>query len=399
MIRRTMLVLTASVAAFTMATGFAVAQDVLKLGASAPKTGPLAGGAAVTHWPNIKLWIHEVNGRGGLKVGDKRLKVELVEYDDKTSGEEAVKNIQRLATVDKVDFIVSPYGTGLNAATAPIIARHGYPHIAATAATDSVAVFAKRWPNSFWLLGSSTQQAQGAVAALEKARKAGHIGNRVAVVHVADAFGLELIAAGKPALQKAGFEIVYEANYPLGTQDLAPIVSQAKAAKPDAFVAFSYPPDTFALTEQAQIQKLEVGAFYVGVGTAFPSYIGRFKDTANGILGIGGVNMASKEMQEYRRKHREVTNAEADYWASAMTYASLQILEQAIERAGTLDRAAVIAEIKKTPAKTVLGELPLADNINHRLWTVGQWQDGVFHGVASTGLEGAREPIRKPAWK
>jgi branched-chain amino acid transport system substrate-binding protein len=94
-----------------------------------------------------------------------------------------------------------------------------------------------------------------------------------------------------------------------------------------------------------------------------------------------------------------VTNAEADYWASAMTYASLQILEQAIERAGTLDRAAVIAEIKKTPAKTVLGELPLSDNINHRLWTVGQWQDGVFHGVASTGLEGAKEPIRKPAWK
>ena len=99
--------------------------------------------------------------------------------------------------------------------------------------------------------------------------------------------------------QKAGFEIVYEASYPLGTQDVAPIISAAKAANPDAFVAFSYPPDTFALTEQAQIQKFDVGAFYVGVGTAFPGYVGRFKDNANGVMGVGGINADAKEMQDY----------------------------------------------------------------------------------------------------
>jgi branched-chain amino acid transport system substrate-binding protein len=393
------MMLAASAAAFVMATGLAAAQDTLKIGASAPKTGPLAGGAAVTHWPNVKLWIHEVNARGGLKVGGKQMKLELVEYDDKTSGEEAVKNIQRLATVDKVDFIVTPYATGINVATAPLIAKYGYPHIATTANTNNVPEFAKRWPNSFWLLGTSTLLAEGAVEALVKARDAGYIGKRVAVVNVADAFGLELIASGKPALQKAGFEIVYEASYPLGTQDLAPIISQAKAAKPDAFVAFSYPPDTFALTEQAQIQDLQVGAFYVGVGTAFPGYIGRFKNMANGVMGIGGVNMSLPEMQEYRRKHKEVTGADADYWASATTYAGLQVLGQAIERAGTTDRAAVINEIRKAPFKTVIGEINLADNLNHRLWTVGQWQDGVFHGIASKGLDGAKAPIRKPGWK
>ena len=64
----------------------------------------------------------------------------------------------------------------------------------------------------------------------------------------------------------------------------------AKAANPDAFVAFSYPPDTFALTEQAQIQKFDVGAFYVGVGTAFPGYAARFKDNANGVMGVGGID-------------------------------------------------------------------------------------------------------------
>jgi branched-chain amino acid transport system substrate-binding protein len=399
MLKRITWTLAASVAAVVMAGGLAAAQDTLKIGASAPKTGPLAGGAAVTHWPNIKLWIQEVNGRGGLKVGGKSIKLELVEYDDKTSGEEAVKNIQRLATVDKVDFIVTPYSTGLNVATAPLIARYGYPHITTSAATDNVAEFAKRWSNSFWLLGTSKQLAEGVAQALVKLRDSGAVGKRVALVNVADAFGLELVNAGKPALQKAGFEIVYEASYPLGTQDVAPIISAAKAAKPDAFVAFSYPPDTFALTEQAQIQKFDVGAFYVGVGTAFPGYAARFKDNASGVMGVGGINPDSKEIQEYRKKHKEVTGADPDSWASAVTYAGLEILGQAIERAGTTDKAAVVAEIKKKPFTTVIGEVNLADNINHKVWTVGQWQGGSFNGVASADVPGAKAPAKKEPWK
>ena len=72
------------------------------------------------------------------------------------------------------------------------------------------------------------------------------------MVNVADAFGIELAEAARPIFKKAGFEIVYDRSYPLGTQDLSPVVKGAKAANPDAFVAWSYPPDTFALTEQAQ---------------------------------------------------------------------------------------------------------------------------------------------------
>ena len=100
MLKRTTWTLAASVAAVLMAGGFAAAQDTLKIGASAPKTGPLGAPAAVTHWPNIKLWMEEVNARGGLKVGGKQMKLELVEYDDRTSADEAIKNITRRATVD-----------------------------------------------------------------------------------------------------------------------------------------------------------------------------------------------------------------------------------------------------------------------------------------------------------
>ena len=100
----------------------AVNAATIKIGASAPKTGPLAGGSTVTFWPNVKLWVKQVNDSGGIKLKSGKAKIELIEYDDRTNPGEAIKNIQRLATQDKVDFILAPYGTGFNLATAPIFA-------------------------------------------------------------------------------------------------------------------------------------------------------------------------------------------------------------------------------------------------------------------------------------
>ena len=345
------------------------------------------------------LWAHNVNEAGGIKVGDKMMKVEIVEYDDRTSGEDAVKNTVRLATVDKVDFIIPPYGTGLNIAVAPIFAKYGYPMIATTAITDKVDELSKRWPNVFFTLGTSSALAESVADVLAELRKEGKIGNKVAVVNVADAFGIELAAAGKPAIEKAGFEIVYDSSYPLGTQDLAPVISEAKKAAPDAFVAYSYPPDTFALTEQAKIADLKVGAFYVGVATSFPAYAGKFGKAAEGVLGAGGVNPDTPEMQAYIQKHTEVTGQAPDFWASAVVYASLQVLQQAIERAGTLDKAKVTAEIPNASFDTIMGKMTFDGNVNRKFWTVGQWQDGVFHGVASTGLDGAKAPVAKAGWE
>lgn len=390
--------LAAGLFASAIGFGYVQAQSVIKVGMSAPKTGALGGGAAVTQWPNAKLWIHDLNEKGGLKVGNKRIPVEFVEYDDRTSPTEAVKNVQRMINVDKVDFIIAPYGTGINLAVAPLLARYGYPQIAVSSITDKGDEFVKRWPNIFFTLGTSTDFASSVADVLKKMRDEGKIGNRVALVNVADAFGIELANAGKPALLKAGFEIAYNTSYPLGTQDLAPVINGAKNANVDAFIAFSYPPDTFALTEQAKISNLKVKAFYVGVATCFPAYAKKFGSAAEGVLGAGGVNPDTAEMKAYFKRHQEVTGQAADYWASAVTYASLEILEQAIERAGTIDRKKVIQQLKNGSFDTVMGKVTFDGNINRRYWTVGQWQDGVFYGVSSTGMPGEKEPVIKTGW-
>lgn len=63
--RRTLFNIAAALALVSGA-GLAQAQDVIRLGAAAPQTGPLAGGAAVTHWPAVRLWVHQTNEAGGL---------------------------------------------------------------------------------------------------------------------------------------------------------------------------------------------------------------------------------------------------------------------------------------------------------------------------------------------
>jgi branched-chain amino acid transport system substrate-binding protein len=397
--RRTALKFAAALALSTsLATG-ALSAETIKIGAVAPKTGPLAGGAAVSQWPNVQLWAAQVNERGGINVGGTMMPVEIIEYDDQTNPGETIKAVQRLATQDEVHFIVSPYATGLVVAAAPIFARYGYPLIAVSAITDQQPALSKQFPDMFFTLGTTSALAEDAVKILTDMRDAGQLGNKIAMVNVADAFGIELAQVARGKFAEAGFEIVYDTSYPLGTQDLSPVMKGAKAATPDAFVAWSYPPDTFALTEQAIIEDLQVQAFYTAVATPFPAYGARFGAAANGVMGPGGVNATDPAFIEYAAAHEAVTGAKPDFWASATTYASLEILEQSIEAVG-LDRKAVADHLRSGTFDTVLGPISFDEiNNNQAFWTVGQWQDGVFKGVASRGREGAVPVILKDGWK
>lgn len=401
MLRRQILNLigAASVATGALMATTALAQDVIKLGAIAPKTGPLAGGAVVTQWPNVELWVKQVNARGGLQVGDTQMMIELIEYDDKTNPGEHIKLAQRLAEQDKVDFVVAPYGTGFNIATAPIYGRYGYPMIAVSAITDKMEELTERYPNLFFTLGTTTTFVDGVKEILIEQRDAGMIGNEVAMVNVADAFGIELADRARDLFTEAGFELVYDKSYPLGTPDLSPVMKGAKDSGAKAFVAWSYPPDSFGLAEQAIIEDLDVAVYYSAVATSFPSFGDAYGSKINNVLGAGGTNVDDPKIAEYRAAHQELTGKTADYWASANTYASLQILEQAIEGAASIDRDVVTQYIKDNSFDTVMGTLAFENNVSHTFWSVGQWQDGVFRGVKGSNVDGA-VPVRlKDGWE
>ena len=279
---------------------------VVKVGVVGAKTGPLGPGAAVTHFPPYRLWAHEVNARGGLKLKSGPAKIELIEYDDRTQPPETIKAVERLATVDKADWIGGVFATGFNLAAAPTFAKYGYPQLAESCVTDQASALIKRYPGLFVFQQSTTTYAKGAIDVLKKLKDGGQIGNKVAVVNVGDDFGIELANVGRPLFKEAGFEIVYDKSYPLGSQDYVPVIKAAKSAKPDAFVAWSYPPDTFGLAEQAKIEDLNVKAYFSCVATAFQGFSHKFGPAAENVLGAGGM-VDTPEVHDYFKRHKEVT--------------------------------------------------------------------------------------------
>ena len=390
-----------SAAAFASAlfASGAYAQDTIRIGWAISKTGPFGPGAAVTTLPNYQVWVKDVNDAGGLNVGGKKMKIEVVEYDDRSNSEEMIKAVERLATQDKVDFILPPWSTGMNLAAAPVLNKYGYPHLAVTANSNRAPEMVKRWPNLTFWLGLPSELVDGLVDTLTTMRRDGKIGDKIAMAAVGDQFGIEQSTAAREGLKKAGFNLVYDKSYPFGTQDLQPIIKDAQAAAPDSFIAFSYPPDTIGLTDQAKLSGFSPKVFYVGVGTAFPIYKGKFGASAEGVMGVGGSNADLPGIKWYIQHHKEVIGREPDRWASPITYASLQVLQQAIERVGKIDRAAVIKEINTGSFETIIGKVQLKDNLYKGVWAVGQWQGNDFYGIAPK-QDGVRAPIvPKPAWQ
>ncbi|MEP3048918.1 MAG: amino acid ABC transporter substrate-binding protein [Roseibium sp.] len=394
--------LAALTAAYSIATAPAFAEDrsSVKIGYAVSKSGGNATGAGITTIPNYELWVKDVNAAGGLELPDgSRLPIEVVEYDDRSQTEEVVRAVQRLATKDEADFILPPWGTGFNLAIAPLMDKFGYPHLAVTAVTDKAPEFAKRWNKSFWFLGGGSDYAEALADVLAASRDEGQINNKIAMISVADGFGIDLVNAARPALEEKGFELAYDVSYPLGTSDFAAIVNDAKSSGADSFVAFSYPPGTFGVTKQAQVAGYNPKIFYTGVGGAFPVFTKISGGQQEGVMGIGGVQSDSEAIQAYFAHHTKEIGSPPDSWASAITYSSLQMLQESIRRVG-LDRDAVAAELSNGEFETIMGKIKLEDNQLRTLWWAGQWQGDAFAAIAPVGKSGAvAATIPKPAWK
>ena len=392
--------LTVALLAGVVATG-AGAQDApksIKVGYVTSLSGPQSAGAMLTTVPNYRLWVDDVNKAGGLmlKKYNKRVPVEVTEIDDTSNIENMVRLLERLMTVDNVDIVLSPWGTGPNLAAAATFAKHGYPQIMGTAGSDRLEELVKQFPTMVWFLSKPSEQIKAIVDVMADQKGKGKIDDTVAVFVVQHPFGQEYSASLKPTLASAGFKVVYETVYPFPPTDLSAQIKAARATNAQTMIALSYPPDTFMLTEQAAINDFNPKMKFLGVGVAFPSYKGKFKDSINGIFGLGGWDPNGPGMKEYFERHKVVNKGqEPDRWASAATYAGLEILQQAIERVGEIDRAKIMQEMNTGTFKTVAGEIKLVGNRDASAWHLGQWQDGEYYAVSPTNRTGAKAAVVK----
>ena len=384
----------ATMGALSIAPQLLAQSAPVRVGYAMARTGPWTGGAQTSQEPNYLLWAEQQNAAGGLDVKGVRRKIELISSDDRSDVETCVRTYQKLMGSDKVDLVLAPWGSNANFAVAPLANRMGYPFLAPTAL--SKRLIEMKLPYFFLML----QQPAPMTNALVDMLKANGC-KTLACIYVDDLFGLENYAALKVALQGSGIQMVEDKSYPGGVKDLSPVLRSIKDKNPDAFVGFTYPPDTILASKQAKEVGFNPRFFYASVGTAFPLYKNVMTPAgAEGVLGMGSWNgKTSAGAKAYFDAHVASQKKEPDRWASGACWASLEILTNAVRQVG-LDRKAIRDHVAGNTHKTILGDIRFAGSENVGTpGTVSQWQNGEFEVVWPQAVATAKLNPAKPAWK
>ena len=375
--------------------------EKIRIGYAVSLTGPFAGAAAMLPVANYRLWVKDVNAKGGLKVAgfDKRIPIEVIEYDDTSNPENAIRLNEKLMVDDKVDFALPPWGSAMNMAVAPVYKKNNYPHLGSTACVNGAEALTKRFDTLFLFCTDASDFAIGLVEVLTKLKTAAKINSKIALLSVADQFGADLNAAATRAFKDAGFEVLVNKTYPMASRDLSAEIKQAQDSGADSFIAFSYPPDTFLIAAQAQTLNYNPKVFYTGAGTAFPTYKARLGLKTEGVLGVGGWDRTSPGADAYLDAFKAMMNHEPDRWGSPLVYMSLQTLEQAIEKIG-LDRKKVIEALRTETFDTIGGKFIFANQVRRKQQPlVSQWQCDDFVVVQPENMSGTKPIVfPKPSW-
>ncbi len=362
-------------------------------------SGPNNAGASLSQIPSYDLWVEDVNAAGGIFVEeyDQQIPVRIERVDDTSDVGVAVQQVQQMLEEGEVHFIFPPWGTAANFAIAPIISQFETPVMGCTVSSKDLVDQAADYPYFYTMLNQGAAQGEGLV---QLAQELGI--ETVAVIHHDDLHGIEFAEDVVPQLRDAGIEIVIEETYPVNTEDLSQQLRQVQDADVDGLIAFSYPAETFLMTGQMLEIGLSPDLFYATVGVAFPAYRDAFgAEVVEGIMGAGvwNPNVDIEGAQEYFDRHVEMHGTEPDRWASAACYSTGQVLQQAVEAAGTLDPAAVKEAMDTEEFDTILGTFSFEDQFNPVYpGQVGQWQNGEFE-IVSFAEDRTAEPIfPKPPW-
>jgi len=197
--------------------------DVVNIGFLAALTGPSSGWGK-PGLTGIKLFLSEINARGGLLVGNTRYPLKLSIYDDKSDPELALKGAKELVDKHQVKFINGIGGSSADA-THPFLTKKKIIY-ASLIATDIK-------PDRPYLLagGDVTPRIDMLRPWYHKNRNP--ILKRWAVVSQNDPIAQSSQAWEVGSAVAEGWEVVYDKHFPVNTKDFSTIVAGVLATKPD----------------------------------------------------------------------------------------------------------------------------------------------------------------------
>ena len=357
-------------AAFVLAIGIAACGDdddsgesggedgTITFGASVSLTGDLAA-EAKTSKDGYDFMVDEINAKGGIPVGDKKYRVKIKYYDDKSDPDTAVRLYDRLITQDDVDFLLGPYSSGVTEAVAPVAERNDLPMVVAHAASTSVYSHGYEY-----LFGTLTPVEQYGETLLEAAQTAKEPPQTVALIHENALFPTEGIEATAAKAEELGMEVVYKAKYPTGTPDLSSLISAAQAKNPDMLIAAGYSGDMIQLVRQAKEARFAPAELGFLLGPTVPGFIDDLGPDAN--FTLEPVQWTPDQpstdeifgwtAKEYAEKFEAAKGYLPDYHPPQSS-AALEVYYDALGRAGSLDPTAVRDAIAETELESFYGNI------------------------------------------
>ncbi len=349
----------AAVGLLAFSAAAAKAQEPIKIGFSMSLTGPLAANGKMS-LVAMKIWEDDVNAKGGL-LGRP---VKLIYYDDQSNPSTVPGIYTKLMDVDKVEFVVSAYASTQVAAAMPVVIQKNRLFISlfGTGINDTF-----NYPKYFSMIPNGPTPKPAFTRGFFKVAEAQNPKPQTIAIAAADAeFGRNACEGAEQNAKASGFKIVYNRAYPPSTTDFSSIVRAVQATNPDLFVVCSYPLDTVgmvkAMNEVGFMPKMWGGAMVGLQATVFKTQLGPL---LNGIVNyetwLPVKSMEFPGSLDLLKKYQARAGAEGvdplGYYMPVWAYAYLQVLQQAVTEAKTLDENKLADYIRGATFKTVVGDV------------------------------------------
>jgi len=407
-------------ACLLMAMGMpANAADVIKIGV----IGPMNFMQGKGHWDGATLAAEEINAKGGLQVGNKKMKVELVKADSNEfiSMTDATNAMERLMTQDKVDFVVGGFRTEAVFAMQDIAMDYKKIFLGCGAAhpelCEKVGKDYKRY--KYWFRVTPTNSNYLVqVCLINLATVNGMLKKELGIAKAKVAIVAEKAVWIDPMIK------AIEANVPKMGMDLVGVWRPSQTAtdvtaeltavqRADAQIIFTIFSASVGITFARQAGELKIPAAFVGINVEAQKdgFLAATQGKGNYAVSISTFirDVAYNELtlpfiEKYISRFGELPTY------TAVTYDAIKsTLGEAIEEAGTMDTEKLIPIIEKAERIGVAAPKSKFDK-NHDLvfgpgYATGitfQWQDGKMKGWWPNGWEGVTYkgmvPYKLPPW-
>lgn len=344
----------------TLAAGPLMAQ--IKIGAPLALTGGLAD-EGKKQSVAYDMWLKRVNAAGGISVGGKKLKVELVQYDYQSNEQRAQQMAEKLITDDKVDFLLAPFGSGHTKVVAGVAERYGVPVMATSASSESI--FNQGYKYMFGVLAPNGGIVENLTAMVAKNPGI----KKVAILGREDVFPKAMATSLQELAPKAGLEVVSTEFYPVGALDLATPITKIKALNPDWIYVTGYSKDLVLARKQMADLGVKAPVITMITGPAYKEFVDALGPLAEGVTSASWWHHSAQfkgadpwgTTKVFYDEFVKREKADPDY-VHAAAAAALVALQKAIEKAGTTDKAKVRDALAALDVTTFYGPIKFSAN-------------------------------------